>query len=336
MAKIKLKSVLSVLVPLSLLVIFAFAVSFPQYILDITIAPGSHDGIGTETHVLVVSLADGSEKKVSFDLKNVPAGTAPGLCTDEPGITVVPGPFRLAETEVTGELWNAVRNSSASAFFSLSDVPRSSGDKYPLEWVSWREAVVFCNALSVALGFDPVYYRDEAFTRPFRSAAELASDDDRVFVNGYSTGFRLPGSTEWELAARYIDGSEWTPGGHPSGSPHPYYVDSRSSFYAVYGKEASSPVKSLASNRLGLYDMSGNVWEWCYDRFDWRHPVSADNAATSPAAGEAARKRVVRGGSWLGTFYRIQIGGEFGSLPDLESFGQGFRIARSGWQETDN
>lgn len=331
MAKIKLKSVLSVLVPLSLLIVFAFALSFPQYLLDVTIAPKSYEGIGTETHVLKISLEDGADKTVTFDLKRVPAGVAPGLCTDEPGLTVVDSPFRLAETEVTGELWDAVRKSDSSAFFSLSDVPRYTGDKHPVEWVSWREAVIFCNALSVALGFSPVYYRDGSFTRPFRSAAELASDDDRVFTDDSSNGFRLPGSAEWELAARYIDGSEWTPGGHPSGSTHQYYFDSRSSFFAVYNRDSSSPVKSLASNRLGLYDMSGNVWEWCYERFDWRHPVSAESAAADPAAAEAARKRVVRGGSWRGNFYRIQIGGEFGSLPDIESYGQGFRIARSGW-----
>lgn len=329
MAKVKLKSVLSILVPLGLLVIFALAITFPQHLLTLTIAPKSHDGLGTETHVLRVSLADGSEKEISFDLKKVPSGIAPGLCTDEPGLTVVDTPFRLAETEITAELWDAVRTSGSSAFFTLSGVPRATGEQHPIEWASWREAVIFCNALSVALGFDPVYYRNAAFTRPFRSAAELAADDDRVHVDESSNGFRLPGSAEWELAARYIDGTEWTPGGHPSGGTHPYYYDSRSSFYAVYAKESSSPVKSLASNRLGLYDMSGNVWEWCFDRFDWRHPVTGDTL--DPAAAEAARKRVVRGGSWLGTFYRIQIGGEFGSLPDLESFGQGFRIARSGW-----
>lgn len=331
MAKIKLKSVLSVLVPLFLLIVFAFALSFPQYLLDVTVAPKSYEGIGTEIHVLKIALKDGAEKTVSFDLKKVPAGVAPGLCTDEPGLTVVDRPFRLAETEVTGELWDAVRDSASSAFYTLSDVPRSSGDIHPVEWVSWREAVIFCNALSVSLGFSPVYYRDSSFTRPFRSAAELASDDDHVFIDDSSNGFRLPYSAEWELAARYIDGTEWTPGGHPSGSPKPYYYDSRSSFFAVYAMETSRPVKSLASNRLGLYDMSGNVWEWCFDRFDWRHPASAGSAAADPAAAEAARKRVVRGGGWLGTFYRIQIGGEFGSLPDLESFGQGFRIARSGW-----
>ncbi len=331
MAKIRLKSVLSIVVPLCLLVLFALLITFPNHVVAFTIAPKSHEGLGTEMHAIRFTKSDGSAHEVSFALKKVPSGIAPGLCTDEPALTVVDKPFRLAETEVTGELWDAVRASGSSAFFTLSEAPRASGERHPIEWVSWREAVVFCNALSVALGFSPVYYRDEAFTSPFRSAAELAAEDDRVHVDESANGFRLPGSAEWELAARYIDGTEWTPGGHPSGGTHPYYYDSRSSFYAVYAKETSSPVRSLASNRLGLYDLSGNVWEWCFDRFDWRHPVSGSEQQTDPAAMEAARKRVVRGGSWLGTFYRIQIGGEFGSLPDLESFGQGFRIARSGW-----
>ena len=330
-AKIKLKSIISVLVPLTLLAIFAVSITFPDYILNLTITPKSHAGIGTETHTLHSSTGEGSLKEISFSLKKVPSGIAPGLCTDEPGMTVVDMPFRLAETEVTGALWDAVRVSGASAFYTFSSVPQASGPNHPVEFISWREAIVFCNALSVALGFTPVYFRDESFTQPIRSAAELARAHDYVHVDTSSEGFRLPGSAEWELAARYIDGETWTPGGHPSGSTHPYYFDSRTSFFAVYGESSSSPVKSKASNKLGLYDMSGNVWEWCFDRFDWRHPVWEGLLEDEQAAAEAARKRVVRGGSWLGTFYRMQIGGEFGSLPDLEAYGQGLRVARSGW-----
>lgn len=331
MAKIRLKSLLSVLVPLVLLIAFALAITFPTQLISFAITPKSHDGLGTETHELVLRDASGKDLTVSFALKRVPAGIAPGLCTDEPGLTVVDKPFRLAETEVTGALWDAVRASPASAFYTLGSVPTATGADHPLERVSWRDAVVFCNALSVALGFDPVYYRDSAVTRPVTSAAELAADGDTLYLSESSTGFRLPRSAEWELAARYIDGTEWTPGGHPSGGTHPYYFDSRTSLYAVYNQESSLPVKTLASNRLGLYDMSGSVWEWCFEKFDWRNPVAPEMIAGNPLAEEASRKRVVRGGSWLGNFYRVQIGGEFGSLPDLEALGQGFRVARSGW-----
>jgi len=339
MAKIKIRKVVPVLIPLVLLVLFGMTITFPDHVFFLNITPKSYDGLGEVRYTIETRGENGESDSVRFSLKKVPAGVSPGSCSDIPAAISVEEPFLLAETEVTGALWDAVCRSPASAFFTLSSVPVSSGANHPLERVSWREAVVFCNALSVALGFNPVYYLDTSFQTPARSALEIEVSRDHVFPDYTSNGFRLPRSAEWELAARYVDGETWDSGVKPSGGTHPYYFESRSDLFAVYAKEMSEPVKSRASNRLGLYDMSGNVWEWCFDSFarssaqteEVKSTATASAAVGEPVPDDDDRKKVVRGGSWLSTFYRLQIGGEFGSLPELEALGQGFRIARSGW-----
>ena len=319
MKKLKISSLIQLCIPLFLLIAFTLIIVFPQYVPFLQVHVRSYAGIGTESFAIPSPNRIG--KAIKFNLKKVPAGVCPSGCVDIPDGTVVKEPFMIAETEVTVELWDRVVSAAGQKGYSFSRVKMPLENKLcPVEVVSWRDAIVWCNALSELLSLEPVYYSDEAMQTPIRSSADLVAIDDEVFVLPTSRGFRLPGSMEWEFAARYIDGATWTPGGHPSGSPYPYYYGSYATGYAVYMSDFSRRVKSKGSNMLGVYDMSGNVWEWCFDRF-------SDDKANP----DAWTKRVTRGGGWSGNAYRLQIGGKFGTLPDAVERGQGFRIARSSW-----
>lgn len=318
MTRKKIISLLKILFPVFLLVVFCVFMAISAKLPFIPIHTASYPGIGTET--FAVPGERKMDQKVKFNMKRVPAGVAPGGCIDIPGITRVNAPFLLGETEVTSELWHAVlARAEATGYVFTAKGLASANKLFPAEGVTWRDAVVWCNALSEELGLVPVYYADASYTAPLRSVPVLAESKDLIFVRESMNGFRLPFSAEWELAARYIDGNQWTPGGNPSGSPYSYYNGSYADNYAIFQEEKPFPVKSRASNRLGLYDMSGSVWEWCFDTLG------------EPTASEGKFNHVVRGGSWRTNAYRLQIGGAFGTLPDAVESGQGFRIARSGW-----
>ncbi len=312
MTKEKRNALIQTLIPLLLLLIFSFCIFFPNMLPFLKSKSKSSDGLAS----FPFSVPGQKEKTIAFIMKKVPSGTAPSGCTDIPGGTMVARTFLLGETEVTKSVWAAVYSRSLSLGFAYEGgkEPAQDNNRFPVTEVSWRDAIVWCNALSAELGLLPVYFQDAAFLVPLKSVSLLAAAGDGVFVNPDSPGFRLPLSAEWELAARYKDGSLWTPGGNPSGGPDAYYDLVSAADFAVFDADSTAPVKSRLSNALGIYDMSGNVWEWCFDRFD---NTSGD-------------KRVVRGGSWIGNAYRLQIGGTFGTLSGALERGQGFRIAKNG------
>ena len=222
----------------------------------------------------------------------------------------------------------------------------------PVVFINWRDAMVWCNALTEWYNsqngtcYECVYYYDAACTAQIRDSQDgsygtsvdvNAGSFDNPFVLKDADGFRLPASKEWELAARYIadanndgditDTGEYYPGNYASGADADYddttgAVDydndgdvQYSADVAVFPTSSTAAVKSKVSgaNALGLYDMSGNVWEWC---FDW-HP---DNVW---------HYRLRRGGSWHESSLYLQVGSEDNSsVPWYESTYYGLRFVR--------
>jgi formylglycine-generating enzyme len=187
----------------------------------------------------------------------------------------------VMETPVTQALWEAVMGENPSHF---------KGDALPVEQVSWHESVVFANALSAELGLTPAF----------------GGVPSRVELKTEANGLRIPFSAEWLWAAS-------------GGQPELYYAGSKKVLEVAWCTKQriknTQEVKQLAPNGYGLYDMSGNVWEWCLDDL-----LSPD--IHSPTSSLRAR----RGGSWRSAFFRCQVHYMDGSPPSHKGRDIGLRL----------
>ncbi len=268
---------------------------------------------------------------IYFAMRLAPAATFPAGTNDKATATV-DNPFWIAETEVTYELWYTVRQWALRHGYVFANAgmegshgvtgsaPRSRGTE-PVTNVSFRDSLVWTNALSAMLGYDPVYTYEG---RAIQNATNATACDNAIQEN--TSGFRLPTSNEWELAARYqgsdsshgaifSEGLYWTPGNYASGATKDVNNATATQEVAWYGANSSDGIRRVGlkqANGLKLYDMSGNAWEWCFDR----HPTWAGSI-------------VGRGGSWGFEASFLRTGYIHYNYPyGVNSFG-GFRIARS-------
>lgn len=206
------------------------------------------------------------------------AANFPTGIDDSGSCSMVSYPYYIGKTEVTYRLWKAVYDWAVRHGYTFTNTGQpgsytSGHADHPVTMVDWRDCIVWCNAMTeyynAKKGTDySCVYRYKG-TVICDSKNEIACND--VESNSRSNGFRLPTSMEWELAARYIDGKRWTPGNYASGANGPYSDRTATGDVAWYMENngnVTHPVGTKKPNVLGIYDMSGNVWEWC---FDW-HP----------------------------------------------------------------
>ena len=210
-----------------------------------------------------------------------------------------------------------------------SSSPSSSygdGDNYPAYYVNWYDAIVYCNLRSIDEDLTPAYKIGEE-TDP-RKWSGIVGDSENGYCGPSSSnstwnaliydkkadGYRLPTEAEWEYIARE-EGSSTTiySGSNTVDEVAWYYKNSSSKTHEVKGKNANS---------LGIYDMSGNVWELCYD---WDGTVNSSTADTGASSGSL---RVFRGGSWYDGDYGSSVSYRYGCSPFRRFNYLGFRVVR--------
>jgi len=184
----------------------------------------------------------------------------------------------------------------------------------PVERVTWFDAVEYCNKRSQKDGLTPAY------------AISGTGSSRSVTWNKGANGYRLPTEAEWEYACRagtttpFSTGNNITTDQANYDGNYPYNNNSRGRW-----QEKTTKVGSYPANDWGLYDMHGNVFEWCWD---WYGSYTSD-AQTDPAGAETGSYRVLRGGSWFDNGRYVRSANRNSSSPLLRSRSVGFRLVRS-------
>jgi len=226
-------------------------------------------------------------------------GTGSGSCNsgETPVHTVTLSSFYMGKYEVTQQQYLSVMGSNPSYF--TGDLSR------PVEQVTWYNCVQFCNSLSALEGLAN-YYNINGTT---------------ITVNATANGYRLPTEAEWEYAAR--GGASYTDyfmyaGGNDVNTVAWYTSNSGNTTHAVGTKTA---------NQLGIYDLSGNVWEWCWDWYDGSYYSSSP--ASNPQGPATGSARVLRGGAWYYIATGCRAAYRISGAPTYSYYGLGFRVVRT-------
>ena len=190
----------------------------------------------------------------------------------------------------------------------MGDNPsRFKGENRPVEQVSWVDCVEFCNKLSRKEGLTPAY----------------KIDGETVIWNKKANGYRLPTEAEWEYAAR---GGQKSRGYTYAGSDNLHEVG----WYNRNSSDETNPVGRKKANELGIYDMSGNVWEWCWDWYGGKY--YRQSPGRNPAGPSSGSDRVLRGGDQINYARDCRSADRYRHGPSYRSSGLGFRLARSAGQ----
>lgn len=221
--------------------------------------------------------------------------------------------FRMSQYEITMEQFVAVTG-LANPSSSFTDVVNG-----PVQNVKWYHALVFCNKLSAAEGLTPVYSIGGTTNTTSWGAIPTTSDAtwNRAGADWSANGYRLPTEAEWQFAAR---------GGNSSNNYT--YAGSNTidevAWYTSNSSNTTHTVGTKAANELGLYDMGGNVCEWCWDWYGG-YPGTAQTDYRGAGSGT---RRVFRGGSWFSIVTSCTVADRSYFSPYNQSNNIGFRVVR--------
>jgi len=184
------------------------------------------------------------------------------------------------------------------------------GDDYPVVCVSWFDATQYCNWLSAKEGLKPAY----------------DINGQTIYWDRSANGYRLPTEAEWEYGCRagtstpFSTGDRISTGQANYNGNYPYNYGNKGLF-----RKTAVQSGSLPPNAWGLYDMHGNVWEWCWDYYSL--PKSAP--VSDPAGPDSGRHRINRGGGWASPAKSLRSAARSSDFPETAGSSLGFRLARN-------
>jgi formylglycine-generating enzyme required for sulfatase activity len=301
--------------------------------------PGDSAGaLGTQSHKMTFTPADTANYNtitahvnvrvlLGVRITSIPAGTfmmgSPGTEAgrygDEVQCRVTLSGFNMERYEVTQGQYEAVMGINPSSFKANAGAGENQ-KRRPVEGVSWYDTLVFCNKLSMKEGLTPAYSiggkTDPDEWGPIPTGLDAVWDGVEI-VTG-SNGYRLPTAAQWEYACRAGTTTPWHSGENSDNLGEYAWISNNSD-------SKTHEVGLKQPNAWGLYDMHGNVFEWCWDWYGAAYPTETQ---INPMGASSGSYRVIHGGGWNGSAQVVRSA--YRGYPSPYSRGNflGFRVLR--------
>ena len=270
------------------------------------------------------------ERFVLVEAGTFQMGSNVGYYDNKPAHEVtITKPFYMGKYEVTQAEYE--KYCSYTGSYSPSST-RGDGDNYPAYYVSWYDALVYCNKRSIAEGLTPCYSINDSTNPEEWGEQPTAWDDplrdtwDAATCDWNANGYRLPTEAEWEYAARAGDNTvdSFTYSGTSD-------VNKLGEYAWWYGDNPNSTTHEVGKklpNAYGLYDMSGNVWEWCWNWITDSYDTETEGGS-NPTGASSGSSRVYRGGGVNSFSDECDVFGRCSNSPSVRhDNGLGFRVVR--------